>query len=309
MLKTFFTKYHITPDDALIVACSGGPDSMFLVSEALALHPRDHIVVAHFNHHLRWAESSRDELFVKDFCEENNLTAHFGWADIESIARETKKWVEEAARTERYTFLEKVRQEYRAKYILTGHHLDDTIETLLFNFIRGTKLGGLTGIPELNGTILRPLLHIPKSEILTRLQERNIPHCVDSTNMDDRYLRNHLRLNVISEFERINPEYRKNLDAFMGYMSELRAHLDTEVRTFLSDADSFSVPDFQKLSTFLQREVIRYLYEQANNGTIGLSEGNIAEVIRFIGDKGNYTEKTLNKLRLEKKNNQIYIIH
>jgi len=118
-----------------------------------------------------------------------------------------------------------------------------------------------------------------------------------------------LRLNVISEFERINPEYRKNLDVFMGYMNELRAHLDTEVRTFLSDRDSFSAPDFLGLSTFLQREVIRYLYEQANNGTIGLSEGNIAEVIRFIGDKGNYTEKALGKLRLEKKNAQIYIIH
>lgn len=150
---------------------------------------------------------------------------------------------------------------------------------------------------------------MPKSEILTRLQEWNIPHCVDSTNADDRYLRNHLRLNVISEFERINPEYRKNLDVFMGYMSELRVHLDAEVRTFLSDKDSFSALDFLGLSTFLQREVVRYLYERANSGTIGLSEGNIAEVIRFIGDKGNYTEKTLGKLHLEKKNAQIYIIY
>jgi|GEM_PF-6524446 len=91
-------------------------------------------------------------------------------------------------------------------------------------------------------------------------------------------------------------------------MGELRTHLDGEVREFLSYTDSFSVVDFQKLSTFLQREVVRYLYEQANSGTIGLSEGNIAEVIRFIGDKGNYTKKELGKLRLEKKNNQMYII-
>lgn len=95
----------------------------------------------------------------------------------------------------------------------------------------------------------------------------------------------------------------------MGYMSELRAHLDAEVRTFLSDQDSFLVSDFLGLSTFLQREIIRYLYERANSGTIGLSEGNIAEVIRFIGDKGNYTEKTIGKLRLKKKNTQIYIVN
>jgi len=308
MLKTFSQKYQITDDDTLIVACSWGPDSMFLVSEILSLHPKNHVIVAHFNHHLRWAESDRDELFVKDFCEKNNLIVRFGWSDIENIAREAKKWIEETARTERYAFLENIRQEHRAKYILTGHHLDDTIETLLFNFIRGTKINGLTGIPELNGYILRPLLHLPKSDILTQLQERNISHCIDSTNIDDRYLRNHLRLNVISEFERINPEYRKNLDVFMSYMGELRTHLDGEVREFLSYTDSFSVVDFQKLSTFLQREVVRYLYEQANSGTIGLSEGNIAEVIRFIGDKGNYTKKELGKLRLEKKNNQMYII-
>ncbi|EKD30367.1 MAG: hypothetical protein ACD_78C00074G0001, partial [uncultured bacterium (gcode 4)] len=119
MLKTFFQKYQITPDDTLVVACSGGPDSMFLVSEVLSFHPVNHIIVAHFNHHLRWAESDRDEWAVKQFCEENNLTVRFGWGDIMSIAEATKKWVEEAARTERYLFLEKVRQECGAKYILT----------------------------------------------------------------------------------------------------------------------------------------------------------------------------------------------
>lgn len=95
---------------------------------------------------------------------------------------------------------------------------------------------------------------------------------MDSSNTDDTYLRNHLRLNIISEFERINPEYRKNLASFMGYMEELGGFIDQQVEIFLRGEPSFLVEDFQILSPFLQRETIRYLYEKSNNGTIGLSE-------------------------------------
>lgn len=176
----------------------------------------------------------------------------------------------------------------------------------MFHLIRGSKIHGLMGIPEQNGYILRPFLDTSKTEILSGLEEKNIPYRLDSTNADDIYLRNHLRLNIISEFERINPEYRKNLSSFMKYMSELGDFIDTQAEIFLRGESSFLVEDFQVISPFLQKEVIRYLYEQANNGTIGLSEGGITEIIRFIGDKGNYTRKELGKLRLEKKNGRVY---
>lgn len=142
----------------------------------------------------------------------------------------------------------------------------------MFNLIRGSKIHGLTGVPEQNERILRPLLNISKIEILETLQKENIPYRLDSTNTDDTYLRNHLRLNIISEFERINPEYRKNMASFMKYMAELGDFIDTQVEIFLRGESSFPVEDFQVLSPFLQREVIRYLYEKANSGTIGLSE-------------------------------------
>ena len=190
--------------------------------------------------------------------------------------------------------------------ILTAHHLDDSIETLLFNLIRGSKIHGLMGIPEQNGHTLRPFLGVSKTEILQKLTEENISFRIDSTNSNDVYLRNHLRLNIISEFERINPEYRKNLASFMNYMSELGTFIDAQVEIFLRGELFFQVEDFQILSPFLQREIVRYLYEKTNNGTIGLSEWGIAEIIRFIGDKGNYTRKELGKLRLEKRNFRVY---
>ncbi len=138
------------------------------------------------------------------------------------------------------------------------------------------------------------------------METENIPFRLDSTNADDIYLRNHLRLNIISEFERINPEYRKNLASFMKYMNELGGFIDAQVVIFLRGETTFLGEDFFLQPSFLQKEIIRYLYAQANNGTIGLSEGGIAEIIRFIGDKGNYTQKDLGKLHLEKKNSRVY---
>lgn len=142
----------------------------------------------------------------------------------------------------------------------------------MFNLIRGTKIQGLTGIPEQNDRILRPLLHLSKPEILEKLEQDGIAYRLDSSNTDDTYLRNHLRLNIINEFERINPEYRKNLSSLMRYMTELKDFLDIQVEIFLHGESSFLVEDFQVLPPFLQREVVRYLYEKANKATIGLSE-------------------------------------
>lgn len=306
MLSKFLQKYEISQNTPIVIACSWGPDSMYLLSEVMKIHPKKWIIVAHFNHSLRGAESDGDEIFLRDFCESNHLIFESAKKDITSIAKEIKKWIEETARIERYVFLGQVRERHGAKYILTAHHLDDSIETLMFNLIRGSKIHGLMGVPEKNNYILRPLLSISKTEILKKLEEENTPYRLDSTNTDDIYLRNHLRLNIISEFERINPEYRKNMASLMNYMKELGDFIDTQVWIFLRGESSFGVEDFQILSPFLQREVIRYLYEQANNGTIGLSEGGIAEIIRFTGDKGNYTKKELGKLCLEKRNGRVY---
>jgi tRNA(Ile)-lysidine synthase len=153
--------------------------------------------------------------------------------DIQAIAASLKKGIEETARLERYIFLEEMRIKYSAQYILTAHHLGDSIETLLFNLIRGTKIHGLMGIPEQNGYILRPLLHLSKPEILNSLEIEYTPYRLDSSNTEDIYLRNHLRLNIVPEFERINPEYRKNMASFMGYMRELNDFIDGQVEDFL----------------------------------------------------------------------------
>ena len=114
-MKSFLEKHHITPETRIIIACSGGADSMFLLSEILKIHPKENAVVAHFNHNLRWEESDRDEKFVQKFCEENELTFELWSAQISQIAKEKKLGIEEAARNERYNFLETIRKKHEAK--------------------------------------------------------------------------------------------------------------------------------------------------------------------------------------------------
>ena len=258
--------------------------------------------------------------------------------DIAKIAKEEKMSIESVARKYRYEFVETIREKYQAKYILTAHHQDDRIETMMFNLIRWAKLGGIHALALLQfrhprgrsdpgnwnldchvdfsqeqedllamtGTLFRPLLHIPKSEILEYAREKNISHREDLSNTDTDYLRNHLRINILPEFAKINPEYRKSLENFIEYSEELKDWIDGEISSFLSDKESFSVRDFEKKSPFFQKEIVRYLYEKANGGTIWLSEGNIEEMLRYIIMANGGTSKEIGKLRFMKKWNTIF---
>ncbi len=116
---------------------------MVMLNLILANHPRENIMVAHFDHSLRGVESDEDRLFIADFCNKRNLIIETEKMDIVVLAEEEKMSIEMAARKYRYMFLRKVAAKYRAKYILTAHHLDDRIETAMFNLIRGTKFGGI----------------------------------------------------------------------------------------------------------------------------------------------------------------------
>ncbi|MDD2566283.1 MAG: tRNA lysidine(34) synthetase TilS [Candidatus Gracilibacteria bacterium] len=342
----FFKKYSIKEKDKLIIACSGGSDSMFLLSEIIKFHPKESTIVVHFNHQLRDIESNSDQIFVENFCKKNNLTLVVGTSNIGELSVKNKTGIEETARIERYKFLNKIKDKYEASYILTAHHLDDNIETFMFNLIRGTRLNGLTGIEELSEDILRPLLHLTKNNILEKCTQEEIEFIYDSSNSDDNYLRNHIRLNIIPEFDKINPSYPKAFDSIISYFGELKSFLDENIIKYIKTVENSTISvissgnekslliksidnktgrkeetanenfkifknyieilEFQTLSAFLQKELISHIFKIRNAGTIGLTQGNIDEIIRFISDKGNYTKKEIKKLFLFKKNGKIF---
>ena len=291
----------IEPDTTIVLAVSGGVDSMVMLDLVRAHHRDDRIIVAHFDHSLRGADSDGDREFVANICKSENIAFEYEKLDIAALATEEKMSIESSARKYRYEFLTRVAEKYRAAYILTAHHLDDRIETALFHLIRGTKLGGIHALSECTVLsaqcrVYRPLLRITKSAILEYAREKHIDYREDATNASTEYQRNYLRHEVLPLFEKVNPEYRRALSNLIDYTEELQSWIDREVERFLGGGASFSVSDFEAVSLFFQKEIVRYLYESANSGTIGLTEGNIEEVLRYILTANGGTKKELGKL-------------
>ncbi len=305
-LKDLKDKFHLKKDEKIIIACSWWCDSMFLLSEAVISLGKEKIIVVHFNHHLRWEESNRDEKFVEKYCKDNNIIYVCWRDDINKLAQKLKVWIEEAARIARYNFLRDIKTKEKASYIMTAHHLDDSIETFIFNLVRWAKLSWLTWIEEENCDIIRPLITTTKEDILKACKDRKIPFIEDSTNIDDKYLRNHIRLNIIPEFSKINPNFRNNLSYTMWYFKELREHLDNEIQSKIREDSYFEVKEFFSLSSFIQKELIAYIFRLTNKWSIWLTSRNIDEVIRFIGDTWNWTKKDIKEMKLTKRKGKVY---
>ena len=132
---------------------------MVLLDLMMKSYEREKIIVAHFDHSLRGDESDRDSAFIAKFCEYRSITFEVEKMDIAKLAKREKMSIEAVARKYRYDFLLRTQDKHGAKYILTAHHLDDRIETAMFNLLRGTKLGGIHALSELSAQgILRPLI-------------------------------------------------------------------------------------------------------------------------------------------------------
>lgn len=249
------------PNVPLIVAVSGGVDSQVLLHIVLEKIPLHQIFVAHFNHGLRGDESDSDEIFVRDFCAKNGIQFFSEKSNISHLANIEKSSIEATARKYRYNFFEKISKQTGAKIILTAHHLDDRIETMFFNLIRGAKLSGITAlkqyserISEISGekiTIFRPFFTISKSEILRFAQEKNIAFRTDSSNQNSDYQRNLLRNAILPEFEKINPNYRVAIGNFLNFSEDLLQQEKIKTKNWLRDQtekNNKTNPKFRNIS-------------------------------------------------------------
>lgn len=192
--------------EKVIVGVSGGADSVALLD---ILHSfKIECVIAHCNFHLRGEESNRDAFFVEELCKKYNLKFERIDFDTEAYAEINSVSIEMAARELRYEWFEKLRVIHLADKIAVAHHRDDSVETILLNLTRGTGIKGLIGIAPMNGKIIRPLLCVGRDEILEYLKERNLNYVEDSTNNEDLYTRNKIRLSIIPMMETINPSVK-----------------------------------------------------------------------------------------------------
>ncbi len=196
----------LSPGDRVIAAVSGGADSVAMLFALYLLRDELGITLeaAHFNHHLRGAESDRDEAFVTDFCGRYDIPLHLSSGRIVP----GKKGLEAAARDARYAFLRRLPGK-----VATAHTADDNAETVLMRLIRGTGLKGLGAIAPVSGNVIRPMLTVTRDDVEAFLEEYALPHVEDSSNGTDDFLRNRIRHGILPLMRAENPRIGENLSA------------------------------------------------------------------------------------------------
>lgn len=203
----------------IIVALSGGADSVALLR---ILHTLGYdCEAAHCNFHLRGIESDRDEMFVRKLCKTMRTPLHTIDFATEQYAIEKKISIEMAARELRYQWFAEIKEKTKADVIAVAHHQDDSVETVLLNLIRGTGINGLLGIRPKNGDIVRPLLCISRKEITDYLQNAGQEYMTDSTNLQDEYTRNKIRLNLLPLMQEINPLVKEHIIDTSNYLNDV----------------------------------------------------------------------------------------
>ncbi|MCO6498049.1 MAG: tRNA lysidine(34) synthetase TilS [Chitinophagaceae bacterium] len=197
--------------DLLLLAVSGGADSVALAELCFLSGYR--FEIAHCNFQLRGEESERDEKFVRSLAERYGVPLHCRKFDTEAYADEHKVSIQVAARELRYRWFDELMDSMEPPvWLLTAHHAEDNVETLLMNFFKGTGIQGLQGIRLKSGRIIRPLLFARKQEILDFLKERNLSFVEDSSNLSEKYTRNYFRHTLIPGVRKVFPEGEHNLE-------------------------------------------------------------------------------------------------
>ena len=246
-VRAFIEKEHLISSrkEILLVALSGGADSVALLHILRKLGY--HCIALHCNFWLRDKESLRDEEFVTNLCKKLNVPLYKTNFDTFAYAKQQAISIEMAARELRYQWFFKLKEELSASSIAIAHHIDDTIETLLLNLIRGTGIKGLTGIPTHNQGIIRPLLCVYRKEIEAYLDAIGQTYVTDSTNLEDEYTRNKIRLNLIPLMEEINPSIKKTLNDTISYLRETEKIYLHSIHHSLTKVYSNNKIDIKKL--------------------------------------------------------------
>jgi tRNA(Ile)-lysidine synthase len=206
---------------SILVGVSGGMDSMCMANLFLNTTVPCTFRVAHVNFSLRGAESDQDEDMVRDWCKQHGITFYTTKVNANEFAQEQSISTQMAARDLRYGWFFSLLEEHSMDFLAISHNLNDSVETLMINLLRGTGIRGLSGIRRSNGPIIRPLLSVTRNEISDYVVSHNIPFREDSTNKESHYHRNRIRNEVFPHFEIINPSFLQTINTSMARFSEI----------------------------------------------------------------------------------------
>lgn len=264
------------PKKRVLLTVSGGADSVALVRVFCEAGLR--FEIAHCNFQLRGKEAEEDENFVCGLAEKFNVPFHVIHFDTKKFAEEKKISIQQAARELRYEWFEKIRAERKLDLIATAHHADDQVETILYQFIKGTGLRGLRGIKVKRDNIVRPLLFAIKADILKYLQEQKLSFRTDSSNNETKYARNKIRLELLPLIEQINPSFKETILYQRNVYEELellynRTIAQTSRQLFLQKGNEIHIPVLKlkktkNASTVLYEFLKEYGFNKEQSTTI-----------------------------------------
>ena len=255
--------------DSVLVAVSGGADSVALVHVLLTLAVEYSLrpAIAHLNHCLRGSDSDRDAEFVRAIARQLGVPIYVETKDVFAFHQSRRLSLEEAGRRIRYDFFDALSAKYGFDKIALGHHSDDNAELVLLNLLRGSGPLGLSGIaPVRAGKIVRPLIHLRRSEIIQYLAERKLPYVMDASNSDPAFMRNKIRHHLIPALQTAyNPRIIETLNRLGEILRAEDQWFDDALKPVLEQCVSFradqkislALPDFNKLSKAVRRRVIR----------------------------------------------------
>ena len=290
-----YLKHLLKENDCIIIATSGGPDSMCLLhllcelKDSLSLK----LIVAHVNHKLR-KESEEEALFVKEVCAQNHLIYEYM-----EILEYNDDNLENDARLKRYAFFDKLAQTYQANYLMTAHHGDDLIETILMRLTRGSSLKGYSGfkkkLPQKNYAIIRPLITETKEEIKNYMDKHHYKYYIDQSNFSEKYTRNRYRMNILPFLKKEDKNVHKKFLKFSEELNLANNFIEGYIKELISkisDENGIKISELLKLDKYLIRKTIEFTLSQI-----------YIDDLFLINDK--HTNLIINLIKNPKSNNKL----
>ena len=313
-------KYNLIENgDKLVLAVSGGPDSMAMLNILNKIKNESIIdfsfCVAHINHMIR-EEAKEDEEYVRNYCKENNIDFYIKSIDVKKLANNNKVGTEEAGRIARYEFFDEVLEKTGSNKIAIAHNKNDKAETIIMNIIRGSGISGLKGIEIKRGKYIRPLIECERKEIEDYCKKEKLNPRIDKTNFENTYTRNKIR-NIIIPYikEEFNPNIIETLNRLSQLVTDEENYIEKQVKKeyndlLISENKKEIVLDLKKFNNqekVIKSRIILYTITRLFGTSKEISKVHIEDVIKLCSNNIGNKYLTPNKnVKILVKNHKIY---
>lgn len=279
-------KQNLKYGDSIVVACSGGPDSMALlhmmnrIKQAIDIE----IICAHVNHNTGRQGQLEEQQFVQKYCRNNNIT--FETKTIENYGDDN---FENEARAKRYSYFDELIEKYHAKFLFTAHHGDDLIETILMRIVRGSTLKGYSGFSKIvqrkNYQIIRPFIGITKDDIIEYNKKNKIKYYIDSSNLEDIHTRNRYRKYIVPALKKEEPKVHLKFYKYSKTLLEYSEYIDRVVEELIPKVypqNTINIEEYKKLDPVIQNKIIYYILEKLYQEDLMLITDRHVELINNL---------------------------